>query len=160
MEINKLVFKPKQQTESNNCVSACIAMVTGADVVDVTSEFNIDYHANKTQAHDYFDEFGIEYRMCHTVERDLKPGHVYMISVPSLNIENSIHCLMAQTFEDGWIVIDPNEGKEGRRHFTHHPDNLVGDDKAVLMSGNWFACYEFESDHVRHLNNLNIEDVS
>lgn len=157
--INKLVFEPKQQTEWNNCVSACIAMITGQDVVGTSSEFNLDYHANKSQPHDYFDANGIEYRKCFACERDLKPNCVYMLIVPSLNIVGGTHAIVVQTLNDNtWFVVDPNEDREEVNYYVNDPEREKEEVYATKINS-YVMEYEFESDHIRQLNNINLADV-
>lgn len=126
------------QTEKINCVSASLAMILDIDIEEITKEFDKKYHGNKTSIHRYLDSKEIKYRRCVVEEPELKPNHVYMISVPSLNTYLGTHSAVVQVTEDGcWWFFDPNEGRVGRKVY------LI--DNEIVS---WYPCYEFTLDAI------------
>ena len=117
IQMSELIIDHVMQTLDNNCVSASLAMVTGYNIDEVTEVFHEKYVSQKTNPWDYLDLTGIKYRRCMAAERVLKPNCVYIMVVPSINISRGNHSIVVQMDEagDNWWVLDPNNGKEGRK---------------------------------------------
>lgn len=109
-----------QQTLSNNCVSACLSMITGKTIDEVTAEFHQPYVDMQTEVSDYLDANGVTYQRLYAGERNIKPDTAYLAVVPSLNIPGALHQIVIETTTDGeqWWVYDPNEGREGKQSYA------------------------------------------
>ena len=122
------------QTESLNCVSACLSMIIRKDVDVITSEFHNAYVNQDLEIFEYLNAHNVPYMRCMADERKLKPNAIYMLDVPSANIELGKHMIIVEMTECGknWYIFDPNDGKDGRR--------VYGTD--VDIKG-WSPQYEF-----------------
>ena len=96
------------QDLSNNCVSACIAMITGFDLSRVTEEFHSDYHDGLVCMHDYFDAVGLKFNKFYSGPIcTLKRGFIYMLAVPSLNYIGGLHEIVVDYSGESPIIFDP-----------------------------------------------------
>lgn len=51
--------------------------------------------------------------------RIILDDHVYLETVPSLNIEGGFHSIVATILDGAWdVVIDPGKGREGRKYYV------------------------------------------
>ncbi len=123
------------QTQDLNCASTCIAMILNGDVGEVTEEFHDKYVGQEMEVWEYLDAQGIKYRRCMADERKLKGDHVYIMSVPSVNIPSGNHYIVVQMTDDAknWYILDPNKGKEGRK--------VYGEDTDI---NGWTPSFEFK----------------
>lgn len=139
------IIRLVNQSLSNNCASACIAMILNEDVDIVTEQFHDKYIGQGIQPHEYLESKGIKFRHCMTAERSLTIGFVYILSVPSINIKGGSHYIVVERVEDGWFVYDPNDGKEGRFSYS----NLNTGDDLYFPIVSWEPHYEFTRDNLK-----------
>lgn len=111
-------IKSQMQLTKTGCVAACIAMACGKPVKEIMGEYHhpedgIDFHsflgALKIEGVPY-----IEY----TATGFLPYNRVFIISVPSLNIQGHTHAIVVQTQskeEGGCFILDPNSGRPGAK---------------------------------------------
>jgi hypothetical protein len=98
-------------------------MIMDIDIDIVTKEFHEDYSNNKITPSEYLHTKQVLNRRCWSDERTMKPGNVYIVCVPSLNIQAGTHAIVAELDSEGyWIVRDPNEGREGRLVYSQDRD--------------------------------------
>ena len=109
------------QTEPFNCMSACLAMLLNQPVETISEEFHERYMTTLDTPTMYLAEKGLTVRRHYADERLVdEPSRVYLLSVPSLNIEAGLHGVVAETNAEGmWWIYDPNEGREGRKFYTN-----------------------------------------
>lgn len=123
----------KMQTEPYNCVSACIAMITGESVLDVTEKFHERYKQNtKVTESTYFGEIGLAHEVMLSTCRETEEGHIYTLNVPSLNIVGGSHAIILHYNDEiGWVVFDPNKGRKGRKYYVN---GVLDSDLAVQIT--------------------------
>ena len=126
-----------QQPTRNSCVSACLSMVTGIDVITVINQFHSDYHDRETTIYDYLDYHGVEYLVpdIRSAGRDhLYENNTYMITVPSLNRKGGLHAIVASVDANGALeVFDPQKGRSGVLHYVA-PDTPADGEGEVPMN--------------------------
>ena len=112
---NDSTVKMVTQDLSNNCVSACIAMVTGFDLSRVTDEFHNEYHDGEVCMHDYLDLAGIKFNKFYSGSRcTLRRGFVYMLAVPSLNYVGGLHEIIVDFSGETPAIFDPAPNDKNR----------------------------------------------
>lgn len=106
-----------RQTNDCTCVHACLAMVTGMPIADVT--WALGDHCGLADE----QSFGF-LGLCGIIAKHIGPGHfprrgpVYMGTVPSLNIEFASHQVVMFARGNEWVIRDPNQGRPGKRVMT------------------------------------------
>lgn len=141
------VILHQDQTDPLGCVSACLAMVLNQPVEEVTEKFHKGYADGSKEPHEYLDSSGITYRPCFACERKMKPDHVYMVSIPSINLTGGSHMMVIHmTSDDCWIIYDPNLGREGR--LTYGSFNGEEVPKGFVQIASWTPVYEFHIEDV------------
>jgi hypothetical protein len=137
------------QTEDKNCMSACIAMVTGIDIDRVTKEFHKGYCDCNIDPHEYLAYVGMPFRRCMAGERGLMHNHIYFMCVPSLNIQGGLHEVVAQINNDGtWYILDPNMGKENRKVYIAGPDKDLNPEIYIPLTS-YVLEYEFKLEDIK-----------
>ncbi len=108
------------QPTSDTCTSACLSMLTGIDVGTVINEFHAGWKSseNKVNPSTYLTEKSIKHSVCsEPFSNILEWGSVYLLTVPSLNIDGGLHHIVVDLRNDTEVVLDPNKGREGRRYY-------------------------------------------
>ena len=99
----------------NNCVSACLSMITGFDLDRVTHEFHDGYHDGEVCMHDYLELVGIKFNKFYSGSRcTLKSGFVYMLTVPSLNYVGGLHEIIVDFSGETPAIFDPAPNDKNR----------------------------------------------
>lgn len=111
------MIKPQQQPTFDTCASACLAMITGIDVQEVIDEFHADYFAGKKRPSDYLLEHGYHFRMGTDEELGLFKDRLYLLTVPSLNIEAGLHFVVADTRPSKTHIHDPARTMPGKKFY-------------------------------------------
>ena len=144
-------IKLVQQTLPNNCVSACIAMVTGFDIEKVTAEFHQEYCDNTAiTEYTYLQNIGYECKLLDALFRQPKEGFIYIAIVPSLNIQGGSHAVVIQYSEDdGFIIHDPNKGREGKLYYV----NGVKDSDLAFQLISYQCCVEISEQYFAEFTN-------
>lgn len=121
------MIKHQTQTLPNNCVSACLAMITGLPVAEVTAAFHDPYHAHDMLPSQFLANFGIQATRHYAEEvAGLTSGCVHLVTVPSLNIQHGLHNILV-VYEcdaddtDKVTVFDPNKSRDGRTFYDFWP---------------------------------------
>jgi hypothetical protein len=130
MVINRKV-EFKTQTRDDNCTSACLAMILHKDVDVVTAEFQDLFFAGKTTPADYLRKHDRIVRAFSSLERVMLFGHVYLLCVPSLNKEATLHSIISDTLDDVVEIYDPRRGT-GHKYYVYEDSE---DPLAVRMKG-------------------------
>ena len=120
------MIKLVTQTLPNNCVSACLSMITERSIEEITQKFHDAYHAHTYCMHDYLAEKGIEFIKhysgpCCTLNR----GFIYMLSVPSLNYIGGMHELIVDYSKSIPEIFDP--APEHKKRYTRFGAPNSGD---------------------------------
>jgi hypothetical protein len=112
-------------------------MVLGAPVVEVIAKYHDRYVRGEKLPHILL-EAGIAFETFCSLGGpsigDLDDG-LYLMSVPSLNIQAGMHEVVLEVYDQGDVRIhDPNRGKEGKRYYTADtPDDELG----VMIAGGY-----------------------
>lgn len=123
-------LKHKTQPTGDTCTSACLAMLLGTSVDKVVSEFHSDWRNRKSTPSDYLLENGISFVLNHNpYNNTLEWGGLFLITVPSLNLDGRLHHILADLRGDLEVILDPNKGREGKRYYTgwsREPEDKLG----------------------------------
>lgn len=114
------------QPTGDSCTSACLSMLTGIDVNQVVEQFHKDWQTNQSDPSEFLSKHGIRsYAHNKVFDHRLDWGTIYLATVPSLNIEGGLHHILIDLSGDKIRVLDPNNGKEGKRYYVEwYCDNL------------------------------------
>ena len=105
-----------QQPTATTCVHACLAMLAGVSVEGVIEKYGHPDGVYEWEESSFAQRMGLDFIKYHTDK--VAPGRVYLITVPSLNIPNSLHRVVVDYREaENPVVLDPNMGKEGKAHY-------------------------------------------
>lgn len=115
-------MKLVNQPTSNTCTSACLAMITGMDVNIVISEFHDDWRLSKNDPKRYLETKGVkcEFNDGGAFNNCLSWDSVFLLTVPSLNLDGKLHHIVVDLRGHGDVdvtVLDPNNGKDGKRYY-------------------------------------------
>lgn len=113
-------IKKQTQLTPTSCVPCCIAMVTGVDQQSIIDEMAKHYDSSGGSHSEFRQWVRMGYLPRQLPYGDLQPGSLMLATVPSLNIEAGNHRIIIDWRGDEPIVYDPNEGREGRKHYTYH----------------------------------------
>ena len=110
-----MIIRQQYQDLPNNCVSACLAMISGKSVNEVTAEFHDGYHNRDIDIYEYLDALGIRFIKKYPCEKQtLKKGFVYLLAVPSLNIVGGMHEIVVDFSGDDAVILDPAPEEKNR----------------------------------------------
>lgn len=141
------MIKLVQQPTPDSCTSACLSMLTNVDVNDVVSSFHNDWKSLKSNPSEFLSHNGIR----HSVNKDVFShkvnwGNVYLLTVPSLNIEGGLHHILLDLTGDFESVLDPNNGKEGKKYYTGWSCEAAG---LQVQLTSWMVDIEIKGDVYR-----------
>lgn len=124
-----------QQVDSNGCVVACIAMITGKPYNEIKMNDFPDWNnqSGGITADDRDKALvrnGIWPRR--QVDNILNPGSLYTVSVASLNRKGGMHQVVVDCRFDMFKVYDPQMGNEGMEFYTVHTLLSFGDTVEVI----------------------------
>lgn len=128
------LIKPQQQQDLN-CVSTCLAMLTGKPVDVVTEEFHDNYMSGHRTVKQYLEKHGVTVEHMYTTDDSEKEGGLFLLSAPSLNIEAATHYIICdwRDVESGCVIFDPNAGREGKKYYVcKWPEDLLENERNLL----------------------------
>ena len=102
-------IKHVMQQCPRSCAVACIAMVTGKPFDEIRKQAS-QPNLGDVEADNLLAANGV--RPTRSYYNELKPGNIYLMHVPSLNLRASMHCIVVDCRED-FKVLDPNKGRDG-----------------------------------------------
>lgn len=110
----------KKQTLSNNCVSACIAMLVREHVDVITACFHDSYQKHEISVHEFLEDWEVVCKPHLSIQGNIVPGKLYLVTVPSLNVSGMLHQVIVDWRDTDVLykVIDPCMGKEGKLFYT------------------------------------------
>jgi hypothetical protein len=118
-------------------------MIIGEQVDKVIDEFHGKYwgvNEGQFKVTDYLKQKGIEFTLCDFETRIDREG-VYLVTVPSLNIEGGNHQIiwaLEAAEQDGYFyqyLFDPAYGREDKKYYTNIDELLVSDSLARKING-------------------------
>ena len=139
-----------QQPTHNTCTSACLSMITGIPVADVISDFHNDWvDGQKTNPSKFLLKHGFEHSQEKFVwNNNIYGGHVYLLTVPSLNIVGGMHHIIFDANQEiGKRVFDPIKGRPDKTYYV----DWIGDevDKNEVKLSSWVVDLEIEIDVIK-----------
>ncbi len=108
-------IKLQKQVQPNGCMSACLAMLLGRHVNDVSAEFNTKYHTLEVEPVAYAHAQGLtlEYPEQGPLSDILFPDFIYIAVVPSLNTPGMLHAIIVDVRDSNNVkVYDPATGQQ------------------------------------------------
>lgn len=118
----------KQQPTNVTCVHACVAMLINKPVKYVIDWANKKYGLTENDAlanayeKEILNEHGHGYRRRRLDY--LAPGSIYLLSVPSLNIQAGMHRIILDFREVDWKIYDPCKGRKGKLYYSTEADGI------------------------------------
>ncbi len=107
-------IKHVQQEKNNDCVLACIAMITGERLEDMYKKYKIDLPLSDD---DMIKILTLNGFVCEKqLDSKIHSDNVYIVTVPSLNIERLNHAVVFD-MQNEFILHDPNKGVNGRKFY-------------------------------------------
>lgn len=109
------------QPTHNTCASTCLAMLLDVPAKEVIDEFHSMYFTGEYTVRQYLKEKGVVADRLYTDGDDqaLWDGHIYLVTVPSLNIQAGTHYIIIDCRDDDAnpIIYDPAKGREGKKYY-------------------------------------------
>lgn len=129
-----------QKQTQLDCVCTCMGMLSGLPRREVVKRFHVNYLIDcEINVSDILWALNIPFRECHQ-EETLMPGKLYVVSVPSLNMETRLHLILVDRRVGSELkVFDPNQGVRGRRYYVPHSNTKF---KHQVTLGGYHAEYE------------------
>ncbi len=125
------------QPSENSCVCTCLAMLMGKPAADVVAKWHTKYYMEHETLLEILEEEGFRVH-CHYAAgaARLVEGKLYLITVPSLNIEGSFHQVIVDWRDRSkpGVCYDPAKGLEGRKYYTLDMDEWDEVDAARLLT--------------------------
>lgn len=112
-----------QQPTDITCTSACLAMLTGKSIDLVIGESHEGWCNNSTDPVNYLLKYGINLIInTKPFKRTMEWGFVYLLTVPSLNVEGGLHHIVVDLTTENGTVLDPNRGRHGKEYYINWVD--------------------------------------
>lgn len=125
------------QPTGNTCVCTCIAMLTGKPAQEVVDKWHDLYYSHHEPLMDILEEEGLRVE-CHYSAGSprILPGKLYMLTVPSLNVEGSLHQVLVDWRDEavGPVCLDPAKGLPDRKYYTLSEDEWDDVTEARLLT--------------------------
>ena len=113
------MIKLVQQPTADTCTSACLSMITGINVNDVINDFHKKWKDQESNPSEFLSHEYVKHVVNKNVfDHHLEWGFVYLLTVPSLNIDGGLHHIIADLSGDLEVIFDPNQGKESKRYYV------------------------------------------
>jgi len=119
------VLKHLTQPTPTTCVCTCVAMLLGKTAQEVVDKWHDLYYHHQEPLMDILEEEGLSVEYHYSAgSAKLLPGNLYMITVPSLNIEGSLHQVIVDWRDTavGPVCLDPAKGLLDRKYYTLSED--------------------------------------
>lgn len=113
---NQMKIKLVNQREDNDCVLACIAMVTGKKYQYLRDKYSPKLPMNLDEQNIILVKEGIYPREVKD-NRYLSKGGLYIVATPSLNKPGVMHALVIDCQTDDWKVYDPQKGRPCYKYY-------------------------------------------
>lgn len=137
----------------NSCASTCVAMLLGRPVQDVVNELHDAYMADVCALPHYLHRHGVKFKPAVSdggapdgyVENRIEFGHLYLLTVPSLNMDATLHFILLDARDDKAVAtLDPNMGREGKRYYINWFDEPTGPEQ-IRLDGGYSVFFRIES---------------
>ncbi len=109
----------QMQPTPKGCVSTCMAILLDIPAEEVIKEFHDNYMSGHRDVEWYLARHGVKVSKMFTTDYSEKEGGLFLLSVPSLNIEAATHYVILDwRKKNGCVIFDPNNGKAGRKYYV------------------------------------------
>lgn len=147
-------IKHQSQPTSNTCVTTCLAMLAGKPVSELIAQgFHHSYAVGDASYRKLFEKLGLKFKSFDTAERNsmMLDGGVYLVGVPSLNIQGGMHEILVEISADGggWTILDPNYMAQHKRAdgspplYYDVPGGMMQDDPLSVELGGGYTVEAF-----------------
>ena len=107
-----------QQPTPHSCVHACLSMITGIPIESLIDRFG-DHGLSMDEEVTVLVENKLwPYRNTECGPHPFPLEGVYLVTVPSLNLEGKLHRVVVDARTEGYTVFDPNTGRDGRKAYS------------------------------------------
>lgn len=143
-KLPEVIIHQKQPT-GNSCVSTCIAMITGTPASEVVENYHEMFSNHEIEIADILDDFDVEYGRPLAGNQRMFAGHVYLLIVPSLNLQGQFHEIVCD-YRDGnnVKVLDPSKGHAGKRYYALQEEVDDDEDGLAFPLISWMVEYFIE----------------
>lgn len=110
----------KTQPTWDSCMATCIAMVAGIDENESYSKWHKRFQNRTAWLDTALDDYNIPYMYGNPRSAALLRGFVYLLAVPSLNIQAGLHQVVAFLPRCGDIqILDPVKGRKDSLYYVY-----------------------------------------
>lgn len=124
------------QPTQTSCVCTCVAMLLGKTAQEVIDKWHHAYYFQQEFLGDILQAEGVAYE-CHYAAHSptLKPGGLYLLTVPSLNVDASFHQVIVDWRDEAKpVCFDPCKGRgDNLKYYTLDKDEWDDVNNAVLL---------------------------
>lgn len=114
------MIQHRTQPTKDSCMATCIAMIAGIDEHESYASWHKKFQERVAWLDTALDKYGIPYMYGSPRTATLLRGFIYLLSVPSLNIQAGLHQVVAYLPLEGEIrIFDPVKGREGCLHYVY-----------------------------------------
>lgn len=145
----------QQQPDSHNCVTACIAMIVDRSVDELIEELDTlkssipEGQVNNWDVEDRFAhaQFYSKFAAENIVyfghrPREIKQGHVYMLTVPGINIPGNFHSVVLDWTDEHPVILDPSKGRRNGQAYYYVWG--MPSDKIQIMLETWLVRFQIK----------------
>jgi len=102
-----------------SCVCTSIAILAGRPAAEIVEKYHRGYRDGSVSVRTMLTELGIPFATFDSLDGGVMDQvGAYLVTVPSLNITGGTHQIVIEITEDDYHVIDPVQGRAGRRYYT------------------------------------------
>ncbi|ATS93558.1 hypothetical protein P1A145kb_p158 [Pectobacterium phage DU_PP_I] len=114
------MMQHRTQPTKDSCMATCIAIIAGVDENEACARWHEKFQCRTAWLDTALDKYGIPYMYGSPRSATLLRGFTYLLSVPSLNIRDGLHQVVAFLPRNGEIqILDPVKGREGSLHYVY-----------------------------------------
>lgn len=133
MRVLNQITQPTQTT----CVCTCVAMLLGKTAQEVIDKWHNAYYFQQEPLGDILQAEGVAYKHHYAAHSStLKPGGLYLLTVPTLNVEASFHQVIVDWRDEANpVCLDPGKGRgDNLKYYTLDMDEWDNVNNAVLLT--------------------------
>lgn len=112
-----MAIAPQMQPNDHTCVHTCLAMITGVPVEKLVERFG-DEAIGFDQAATVLVEHGIFPIKTTDCPHPFMFEGAYMVACCSKNFAGLSHQLVVEASREGYVVHDPQKGRDGKLYWT------------------------------------------
>ena len=115
------LLKQQIQPTSDTCMAACLAMILDEPVKEIIKKYHKKLMYHEIECNDVLDDYGLKYEKCYSLDQLEPKEGVFLLCVPSLNLEAINHQIVMEfTWDDNCFTIyDPNRKKMCKKYYEY-----------------------------------------